>query len=659
MKNSLNRRTSDISVKRLLITSLAVAGFAACNKAAVPELQIPTDRAMRRQITVTADATGKIEPINVVDIKSKAGGQITTMDVETGNHVQQGDLLVDLDKTDVNASLEQAKADSEAAYARLKQSETVAARQQQLFESKVITLQELENSKLDLTSQRTSVLKANQAMTLARQRVTDARIVAPIDGVILDKLVSKGTVIASASNSASGGTTLLKMADLSSVRARVLVSETDIGKVQIGMEATIKVDAFPNRNFIGKVEKMEPQAVVDQNVTMFPVMVILENEDGALMPGMNGEVSILVDQKNGVLSIPLDAFRLSNEAGAVSEMFGVSKEKVDSVAREGRAKAQAAQRMMADSAASGEEVPVGRGAPGGTPNGGAATPGRGARENNPASGGAPGQGGGQGGGGRQGGGGQNGGGRGGPPVVVTEAQCTALTASIGKVNGLQKQLDDLRARQMDMNNPDRRAVGTERNALLEKSGIDPQVYSGCQRLQMSAGGGQPGGGGSNFGGRGGGGGGRGGGRTRGGGGGGSFAGNLGQRNGGLGVRGQGIAQEGIVFVKTGEDTTVKPAKATFEARYVKLGAQNYDYAEVTFGLNEGEVVALMAAAKIALQRQQAMDRQKANSSLIPGMGGQQGRGTPGMGGPGGGGPGGGGPPGGGGGGGRGGGRGGD
>src|SRR4029077_15154284 len=101
--------------------------------------------------------------------------------------------------------------------------------------------------------------------------------------------------------------------------------------------------------------------VVDQNVTMFPVLVTLANEEGALMPGMNGEISIMVETKNRVLSIPLDAFRVSNEAGTVAEMFGSTKEAVDSVVKAG----QSAARMspvapVGDDSAS--QVQVGRGA---------------------------------------------------------------------------------------------------------------------------------------------------------------------------------------------------------------------------------------------------------------------------------------------------------
>jgi HlyD family secretion protein len=288
------RSTSENSVKRILLASFLLAGLTACQGKKEAPLQIPTDIAKRRDIYVTADATGKIEPINVVDIKSKAGGQIIDGPPETGTHLMPNDLIVDLDKKDVNSAFEQAKADLDAAQARLDNSKKLQGQNEILFAANVITKREKETSDLDVTSQNSSLIRSQQALELAQQRVNDATIRAPIEGTVLDKLVSKGTVIASASNSASGGTTLIRMADLSRVRARVLVSETDIGKVEKGMSTSVLVDAYPNKPFMGVVEKMEPQAVVDQNVTMFPVLVSLATEDGALMPGMNGEGSISV-----------------------------------------------------------------------------------------------------------------------------------------------------------------------------------------------------------------------------------------------------------------------------------------------------------------------------------------------------------------------------
>src|SRR5690606_31903574 len=118
----------------------------------------------------------------------------------------------------------------------------------------------------------TQVIRSETNLDLAQQRLEDATVVAPSAGVVIEKLVSLGTVILSATNSAGGGTILVKMADLSEVRARVLITETDIGQVVPGLPATVTVDAFPNRVFNGVVEKIEPQAVIEQNVTMFPIL---------------------------------------------------------------------------------------------------------------------------------------------------------------------------------------------------------------------------------------------------------------------------------------------------------------------------------------------------------------------------------------------------
>jgi HlyD family secretion protein len=630
-------RTSETSVKRILIGVVLVAGAAACQRNSLPPLQIPTQVATRRTINVTAEATGRIEPIQVVDIKSKAGGQITKMFVESGFEVKKGDTIVILDKRDVQAAYEQADANLKSATARLENSRAQLKQNEQLFAANALTKRDYDNSKLDVTNQEASVITSAQNKELARQRLEDAVILAPSDGTILEKIVSEGTVIASASNSASGGTTLVRMANLTRVRARIYVSETDIGKVELGMETRVLVDAYPNRPFIGVVEKREPQAIVDQNVTMFPVIVSLENTERALMPGMNGEVQIQVDEKRGVLSIPLDAFRLSNEARTVAEMFGITPETVDSINRTGGAQAQMNRNVdFGDDTAS--QVPLGRGGASGRgtqPNGdenGGGTNGAGAGSGTQ--------------GGRGGAGsGQPGAGRGGAGLPeVNDAQCTALTAAVAKVNGLQKKIDDLLAQQSQLPRTERGPLNEQINAAYEAAKLDARVATACRFRESMAAGGRAGG--NNTRGARGGGGGR-----RGGGGGAGALGGLGQRNQGLGVRGQGLAQQGIVFVKVGEDTTVKPAKAKFEARYVQLGAQNYDFAEVTYGLREGDTVAMLAAARIAIQRQQAAERQKANSSLIPGMGGSAGRGAGGFEGPRGGG--GGGPPGGGGGGARG------
>jgi HlyD family secretion protein len=313
----------------------ATALLIACGEKAPEMAPLQTAKVERRNIVVAAEATGKIEPINIVEIKSRASGQIIDMPVETGTVVRSGDLIVQLDTRDVQNQFDQAKADLDAAKARLDVAEASRKRSEELLAAKVITTQEFESATLEYANSATQVIRAETNLDLAKQRLEDATVRAPGAGVVIEKLVALGTVILSATNSAGGGTTLVKMADLSQVRARVLITETDIGQIAPGLEATVQVDAYPNRPFRGTVEKIEPQAVVEQNVTMFPILVSLPNEDGALKPGMNGEVSILVDTREDVIAVPLDAVRTAREAEPLAPMFGLTADDVKAAVARG------------------------------------------------------------------------------------------------------------------------------------------------------------------------------------------------------------------------------------------------------------------------------------------------------------------------------------
>jgi HlyD family secretion protein len=146
---------------------------------------------------------------------------------------------------------------------------------------------------------------------------------------VLEKNVEEGQVIQSASQSVSGGTTLVIMADLTSMQVRTLVDETDMGDIRAGMQANVSVEAYPEENFVGMVEKIEPQAVVQQNVTMFPVIVQLDNSSGLLRPGMNAEVEIELAQAIGVLLIPNGAVVTPQDVQAAAMVLGLDPEGID------------------------------------------------------------------------------------------------------------------------------------------------------------------------------------------------------------------------------------------------------------------------------------------------------------------------------------------
>src|SRR5438046_8679446 len=153
--------------------------------------------------------------------------------------------------------------------------------------------------------------------------MNDTKLRAPLAGTIITKNVELGTVISSPTTDVGGGTVLFKMANLDTVQIRALVDETDIGKVSPGLLSTITVDAYPNRPFDGSVLKIEPQATVQQNVTMFNVLVRIPNPNHLLKPGMNTEVEIHVGQANNVLAIPNAALRTQRDVASAAQVLGL------------------------------------------------------------------------------------------------------------------------------------------------------------------------------------------------------------------------------------------------------------------------------------------------------------------------------------------------
>lgn len=358
-----------------LLLLIAAALLTACGKKAEQPLVIRTAEIARRTIVVQAEATGVIEPINVVEVKSRASGQVIEMPVETGTLVRAGDLIVQLDTRDVQNQFDQSKADLEAAEKRLEVSSIQKKRSDELLAARIITAQENEAAQLDFANAQSAIVRSRAALDIAQQRLDEARVTAPVLGTIIEKPVALGQVVQSGTSAVGGGTTIVKMADLTRVRARALVNETDIGAVRAGLEATVTVDAFPDRPFRGTVEKIEPQAVVQQNVTMFPVLVTLDNRDGLLMPGMNGEVSIVSERREEVIAVANEAIRSVREAAQAATILGLDP---DSVQAQIRASQGSGMRPSAGGADTTRAATGGR--PRG-PGGDAATPRAGGRRN--------------------------------------------------------------------------------------------------------------------------------------------------------------------------------------------------------------------------------------------------------------------------------------
>jgi HlyD family secretion protein len=443
---------------------------AACSGKKDKALPIATQPVQRRDIIIDAQATGVVEPINVVEVKSKASGQIVKMPVETGTLVKPGDLLVQIETRDVQNQYDQAAAALAASRSRLEVADAAKRRADELFKGRIITAAEHETAQLDYANAQSALVAARTNLDLNKQRLEDATVRAPVVGTIIDKTVSLGTVITSATGAFGGGTTLLKMADLGQVRIRALFNETDIGQVRPGQSATVTVDAYPDRHFSGTVEKIEPQAVVQQNVTMFPVLVTLQNLEGLLKPGMNGETSVLVDQRSNVLAVPNDAVRNPREAAATAPMLGLDADSVRS---------SIAAQMASLGGRGGRQ--------GGEPTGAPLTQtSRGEVAIGPQQAGSPaGQ--------TTASGNQGAGGQGGFQLPdVTDKQCADVTAAMAKKPKEQAKLDSLR-QQMMSGAIDRDAMRAETQKIYAAMGVDPRVATACRRRAFQGGGGGAGG----------------------------------------------------------------------------------------------------------------------------------------------------------------------
>jgi HlyD family secretion protein len=318
-------------IERFAVLGLIALTISACQQGEAVEAvsTVETVDVVRGNLLISAEATGTMEAIREVEVKSKASGEILRLHVDIGDEVQPGSVLADIDPRDVQNRFDQTEADLEVAQVRFDIGEAQLDRSNQLLEREVITAQEHEGARVEFANSKANLVKAETSHDLAKLQLLDVRISAPMTGTIIQKNVEEGMVIQSASGNVSGGTTLFLMANLGEMQVRTLVDETDMGQLEPGMVANVKVEAFPNRTFQGTVEKIEPQAIVEQNVTMFPVIVSIDNRGRLLRPGMNAEVEVMVDEAVNVLVVPNNAIVQTSDVGPAAMALGLDVDNMD------------------------------------------------------------------------------------------------------------------------------------------------------------------------------------------------------------------------------------------------------------------------------------------------------------------------------------------
>ena len=262
-----------------------------------------------KKLELSIEASGVIEAISSVEIKSKASGEVLYLGAEVGDLVKKGSILGQIDQRTPKNILDQSKSDLEASKVRLENAKSQFERGKELHSQGSISDKEFEDIQESYAQAKSTVVRTEVTFENAKIALDDTIVRSPVEGTIISRPVEVGQVISSPTQAVGGGTVLMTMADLSKVRVRALVDEIDVGKVSIGQTVSIKVAAYRDQEFFGVVSKIEPMAMVEQNVTTFPVLIDIDNDDNLLLLGMNTDVVIEVLNKDVSLSTPTMSFK--------------------------------------------------------------------------------------------------------------------------------------------------------------------------------------------------------------------------------------------------------------------------------------------------------------------------------------------------------------
>ena len=354
------RRRIIYAIIGVAVVLLAVIGLIAATRGGTKIDPSKLAKVERGDLAKSVVATGKVEPITKVEIKSKASGIVKKLYVEYGDRVKKGQILADLDKEEIEAQVAKARAQLEASEASLKGAQAdlerakvdaegpdvpmlqrAYERAEGMAKQGVVSASSLDDAqknyvlavnKQNVAKAQVQVLsaKAGQAQAQVLQdeanlkqleeQLSYTTIVSPIDGLVLSRDVEVGDAVSSILVLGSSATLVMTLGDTSEVYVKGKVDESDIGKVYLGQPARIKVESFKDKTFYGKVTKISPMGVEKDNVTTFEVRVSINNPGGELKAAMTANAEIILEEHKNVLQIPEGAILYDKDKKASVEI---------------------------------------------------------------------------------------------------------------------------------------------------------------------------------------------------------------------------------------------------------------------------------------------------------------------------------------------------
>lgn len=264
--------------------------------------------AVKQDIVNSVTATGTIEPVTSVDVGTQVSGVISKLYVDYNSVVKAGQVIAELDRTNLMSELSSAQASLKSAQSELDYQKTNYERYKALYDKGLISANDFEQARLSYVQAQQKTQQQKESVKKAQTNLGYATITSPIDGVVLSKEVEEGQTVASSFSTP----TLFKIArDLTDMRVIADVDEADIGDVKEGQRVTFTVDAFPDDTFEGQVTQVRQEATTESNVVTYEVVISAPNDDLKLKPGLTANVVIFTMEAKDVLAVPSKALRFT------------------------------------------------------------------------------------------------------------------------------------------------------------------------------------------------------------------------------------------------------------------------------------------------------------------------------------------------------------
>ena len=281
------------------------------------EIQFETEKITRANLQNSVTATGTIEPVTSVTVGTQVSGIVSKLYVDYNSKVTKGQVIAELDRTNLTSELNTAKANLSSAQSSLNYEKANHQRYETLYKKGLVSADEYENARLSYEKAVQQVKTAQESVKKAETNLNYATITSPIDGVVLSTAVDEGQTVAATFSTPE----LFTIAqDLTNMRVIANVDEADIGDVKEGERVSFTVDAFPNDVFEGQVTQVRQEATTTNNVVTYEVVISAPNEQLKLKPGLTANVTIYTAEKQGVLSVSTKALRFTPTPETVGKM---------------------------------------------------------------------------------------------------------------------------------------------------------------------------------------------------------------------------------------------------------------------------------------------------------------------------------------------------